>query len=236
MDAAGTNANCSNPATAAVTPHCHIRVDKPNVNSTVKHVFMTAASTGFSGYAIQHGNITLDGVSILWEGFPGAPVQTNNSISSKNVWAELTASGYPAIFSKLNGAAPGLVSFLVTEANTTSIDGEILVVIWDDPTAPQTTVSLMYGAQTTTGDAFAVTLVQPVDKTDPSTVLDMSLGISSASSLPDSTASWNSGSTEPASPRLPEARTTASRQTARSSRWAESAIRTRTRPIPSLPI
>ena len=68
--------------------------------------------------------------------------------------------------------------FTAIETNSYNIDGEILVVIWDNPSAPQTTVSLMYGAQSVSGDAFSVTLAQPLDKTNPSTVLDMSLGIS----------------------------------------------------------
>lgn len=178
LDGAGTNADCSDSFQASnPSNRCYIRAQKQSVNSTVKRVFVTAASTGSTGYAIQNGDVKLDGVSIIWEG-GATPTQTTTSIGSYNVWAELTAANYPAIFSKLNAAPPGLVSFLVTEDPSPDIDGEILVVIWDDPTAPQTTVSLMYGAQSTLGDSFAVTLAQPVDKTNPATVLDMSLGIS----------------------------------------------------------
>lgn len=72
----------------------------------------------------------------------------------------------------------GIVNFTVTEKNTEDIDGEILAVIWDEPSAAPTTISILFGAQKTTGDSFNVNLAQPVDKTNPATVLDMSLGIS----------------------------------------------------------
>jgi hypothetical protein len=157
-DGAGTNA-------ASRT----IRASKPNSGATVRKAFMAAASTGFTGYVIQNGNITLDGASVIWD-----PTRTiPNGISSYNVWADIT----DMVRAKLNGAAPGLINFTVAENPTYAIDGEALVVIWDDPSAAPTTITLMYGAQSTAGDSFQVTLGSPIDKTNPATVLDMALGI-----------------------------------------------------------
>ncbi|MCX6621988.1 MAG: Ig-like domain-containing protein, partial [Acidobacteria bacterium] len=136
----------------------------------MRKAFMAAASTGFTHHVINPGEIILDGAAVVWD-----PTRTmSNSIQSYNVWADVT----DIVRAKLNSAVPGLVNFLVAENATSSIDGEILAVVWDDPLAPTTTITLMYGAQTTTGDAFTVTLGSPVDKTNPATVLDMSLGIS----------------------------------------------------------
>ena len=96
IDGAGTNADCSNPSVFTSHPHCQIKANKPNSGSTAKRVFVIAASTGFSGYQIPNGGISLDGIPINWEGSP-SPTQTSNSIGSYNVWAELTSVNYPAI-------------------------------------------------------------------------------------------------------------------------------------------
>jgi hypothetical protein len=131
---------------------------------------MLAASTGFTGYTIKGGDISLDGTSIFFTDV------LSNSISSFSYWTDISTLVRP----KLNSAPAGIVNFTISElpSITTLIDGEILAVVWDDPTAAPTTVTLMFGAQSTTGDSFTVTLAQPVDKSNPATVLDMSLGIS----------------------------------------------------------
>jgi 5-hydroxyisourate hydrolase-like protein (transthyretin family) len=145
-----------------------IRADKPSVNATVHAAYLLAASTGFTGYQIQPGDIGLDGTPITFTD------SLANSIFSNNYWTDVSA----IVRGKLNAAPAGIVNFTVTEGNTELIDGEILAVIWDEPSAAPTTVSILFGAQSTTGDSFTVNLAHPIDKTNPATVLDMSLGIS----------------------------------------------------------
>jgi hypothetical protein len=159
LDAAGTNSGSRT-----------IRANKPSPGATVRAAYMLAASTGFTGYSIKGGDISLDGTSIFFTDVLA------NSIASFNYWTDISTLVRP----KLNAAPAGIVNFTVLElpSITTLIDGESLAVVWDDATASPTTVTLMFGAQSTFGDSFTVTLAQPVDKTNPATVLDMSLGIS----------------------------------------------------------
>ena len=145
-----------------------IRADKPSINASVHAAYLLAASTGATGYQIVSTDIALDGTPITFTS------SVASSIGSFNYWADVSA----IVRAKLNSAPAGIVNFTVTENHTFSIDGEILVVIWDEPSAAQTTISLLFGAQQTTGDSFVVNLAKPVDKTNPATVLDMSLGIS----------------------------------------------------------
>jgi len=148
-----------------------IQVEKPSAGATVRKAYMAAATTGFmGGYTIPNGGITLDGASVIWDPSRTIP----SSISSMNQWADVTE----LVRTKLNAAPVGVVDFTLHENNSGLIDGEILAVIWDDPTAPDTTVTLLYGAQNIAGDAFSVSLARPVDKSNPNTRLDMALGIS----------------------------------------------------------
>ncbi|HYI94947.1 MAG TPA: hypothetical protein VEX68_15490 [Bryobacteraceae bacterium] len=157
IDGAGTNAFSRT-----------IRVNKPSAGATVRAAYLLAASTGYTGATIANGQITFAGFSISFTDV------VPSSIQSWNYWTDVTSIVRPT----LNAAAPGITSFIISEQNTSNIDGEILAVVWDDPTAPPTTVALMFGAQNIAGDSFTVTLARPIDKTNPQTVLNMSLGIS----------------------------------------------------------
>lgn len=146
-----------------------IRVNKP-AGATVRRAFLASASTGFSGFKIPDGTVSLDGTPITWD------VSTLSSISSWNHWAEVTSIVKPVV----DSAAAGTVNLTVSEGNsTTAIDGEVLAVIFDDPN--QTTINsaiFMFGAQSVGGDNFAIHLSDPIDLTDPHLSLDLSLGIS----------------------------------------------------------
>jgi hypothetical protein len=66
----------------------------------------------------------------------------------------------------------------MTETTTARVDGEILVVVFDDPTQARIqTIVLLFGAQATTGDRFAITLAEPIDPASPGALADMGLGI-----------------------------------------------------------
>jgi hypothetical protein len=67
-------------------------------------------------------------------------------------------------------------------SNSANTDGEVLPVIFEDPTAlvPDNTVSLLFGALNSAGDTFIINLASPitaVDLADPNLVMDLSLGI-----------------------------------------------------------
>jgi len=148
-----------------------IKVQK-NPGATVRQALLFAASTGFTGYVPVNGDVTLDGSPVSWD----SAHTISNSISSTNVLADVTSIVKP----KLDAAPAGLTSYTIVEPNNTFlIDGEILAVIFDDPTLTvNKSITLLYGAQNTTGDSFNVALTQPINKSDPNQQLTFGLGIS----------------------------------------------------------
>ena len=152
-----------------------ISVNKPNAGATVRKAYLMSATTGFRSYQLVASDVLIDGTDVWpWD------IQTPSSISSYNYWKDVTSIVKP----KIDAAAAGIVDFTITEANTYNIDGEALVVIFDDPNVTKDgTIILLFGAQNVLGDTFTVTLGTPVDKTDPDFGLDFSLGISYGAQL-----------------------------------------------------
>jgi len=146
-----------------------IIIEKP-AGATVRSAYMAAASTGFTSYKLVPGDVTIDGTPVTWDiaDYP-------NHIRSYNYFTDVTS----IVKSKIDSAPAGEVSFTVAEAHASSIDGEILAVIFDDPTqTTDNTVVLLFGAQDTDGDIFNIGLADPLDTADPDLNLDFSLGIS----------------------------------------------------------
>ena len=59
---------------------------------------------------------------------------------------------------------------------TDNLDGEILAVVFNDPSATNNSVALLYGTQNTAGDTFHVAFAQPIDLSTQS--IQFALGIS----------------------------------------------------------
>ena len=147
-------------------------VEKPNAGATVRQAFVLAASTGNSGRVLADGDVTINGTGINWD----TQVPCFSSVlNCNNARADVTSIVKPIV----DAASPGRIPFTFTEVNTSGIDGEILVVIFDDPaqTSDQTIV-LLFGAQNVAGDTFAITLANPIDPEAPGALADMGLGIS----------------------------------------------------------
>jgi hypothetical protein len=144
-------------------------VDKPNASATVRAAFVLAASTGFSGRVLNNGDVTINGTPINWD------AQVSGAINNSNHLADVTSIVKPTV----DAAAAGRVAFTFTEVATVGIEGEILVVVFDDPLqTADTTVSLLFGAQNIAGDTFSITLAQPIDPNAAGALADMGLGIS----------------------------------------------------------
>jgi hypothetical protein len=140
-------------------------VIKPS-GATVKAAFLMAA--GIPGYTPQTGDITIDEQPVT---FTGAPVISNFGTGS--VEAEVTSLVKPV----LEGAPAGPVNFTINEVNNTyEIDGEILAVVFNDPSQSNNTVTLLYGTQNTHGDTFNVLLANPINLGTSS--IQFALGIS----------------------------------------------------------
>ena len=145
-----------------------IHVQKP-AGATVRVAYMAVATTGFEGHKLAAGDVQIDGSSFVWS------METPSSISSWNYWGDVTS----LVKSKIDAAPAGLVSFSITEVNTYLVEGEILVVVFDDPSqTTDNTVALLFGAQDVAGDTFHIGLAQPLNLSDPNLQLDLSLGIS----------------------------------------------------------
>jgi len=148
-----------------------IQVEKP-AGATVKSAYMFAATMGISGYHLAAGDILIDGTPVTWD---IADIPTNPPLNSFNYMGDVTS----IVKTKIDSAPAGRVDFTITEGPTESIDGEILVVIFNDPNqATDNTIVLLFGAQKQTGDDFNIGLGEPLDLSDPEFAIDFSLGIS----------------------------------------------------------
>jgi lysophospholipase L1-like esterase len=144
-----------------------LAVRKP-AGATVRGAYMGIATTGFTGTALTQP-VTIDGQPVPMTN------ETASGIQSFNYFADVTALMKP----KLDGAPAGQVQFNVGEPQPDLTDGESVVVIYNDPAVTvDRTVSVLYGALSPTGDQYRVGLAAPINKADPNTLLEMSLGIS----------------------------------------------------------
>ncbi|MFT7679980.1 MAG: hypothetical protein ACI8QC_003986 [Planctomycetota bacterium] len=141
-------------------------VMKPNAGSTVRSAYLAAAT---HGPTIAAGDINLAGSPVTF---------TNHATNSffENYFTDVTGIVQPII----DGAGAGLTQLAVTEGpNNNSIDGTILIVIFDDPAVTTSAgVIILFGGQNTTGDQFTISLAAPLDLTDPNATATMGLGIS----------------------------------------------------------
>jgi hypothetical protein len=145
-----------------------IQVEKPE-GATVRSAYMAAASTGLTGYQIMDDEILIEGQGVAWD------MVLLGAFGALNHWADVTALVAPIV----DAAPAGIIDITVTESNPALVDGEILVVIFDDPNQTSSnTVVLLFGAQEVTGDTFAIGLADPINLATPGLVLDLSLGIS----------------------------------------------------------
>ena len=143
-----------------------VQVQKP-ADGTVREAFLFSASTGFTNYLPNDSDVTIDSQAVAWNN----DWTRLSGISSYNVAADVTS----LVSAKLSAAPAGTVDFTIGEANPSRLDGEVLAVIWQSPSARSRTITLLYGALATGGDNFAVNLGEPLL---PSSTATMSLGIS----------------------------------------------------------
>ena len=145
-----------------------IQVDKPSEGATVRAAYLAAASTGFSDRVLVDGDMSIEGVPVSWD-------ITTRSAISYNSWADVTQAVKPIV----DPAPAGEIDVHLDEVQTLGIDGGILAVVFDDPTAdPTNTVVLLFGSQNVDGDLFAIRTSEPIDADDPHLVADLGLGIS----------------------------------------------------------
>lgn len=142
-------------------------VQKP-ANATVRSAFLAVATTGFRNTPLS-SPVTIDGTNVPLDNI------TPTGIGSFNYFTNVTAIVKP----KIDAAPAGPVPFLVAEPQPDLTEGEILVVIFDDPSVTvDQTVTVLCGALSPSGDQYSIQLANPISLADPATRLEMSLGIS----------------------------------------------------------
>ncbi|MBU1320333.1 MAG: T9SS type A sorting domain-containing protein [candidate division Zixibacteria bacterium] len=156
-------------------PTAVLQAEKP-VGATVRKAIFATATTGWSNYSLLPGDVTINGVPVVWDNI------IPNHVSSFNHIADVTDLVKPI----LDAAMAGRVPFAIGEADPDIVDGNILAVIFDDPNqTDDATAILLFGAQDVAGDQFLIGLAEPLDLADPSSVVTMSLGISYGYQMPD---------------------------------------------------
>jgi lysophospholipase L1-like esterase len=144
-----------------------LTMHKP-AGATVRRAYLAIATTGFTNTPLGVP-VTLDGSAVPMT------TQIPTGIQSYNYFADVTSM----VKAKLDGAPAGQVTFTVAEPQPDLTDGEIAVVIYDDPAVTvDQTVSILYGSLNPNGDQYQLNLAGPINKADPNTHLEMSLGIS----------------------------------------------------------
>ncbi len=144
-----------------------ISIRKP-AGATVRRAVLFAVTTGFQNTPIA-GPVTLNGQSVIMGH------ELASGIRSYNYWSDVTSAVKPTI----DSGPAGLVPVSVSEPGSSQVDGTVLAVVFDDPaqTVDQS-VGLVFGALQPGGDVFSLALDRPFLANDPSTRLEMSLGIS----------------------------------------------------------
>lgn len=149
------------------------QVEKPNASATVRKAFVMA--TSFCGAnTIPDNSISINGNPLTWD---ASFINAAPSITFFSVRTDVTSIVKPVV----DSSAAGRINFTFAENvnNNSCIDGEVLVVVFDNPAQTgDTTVILLFGGQALAGDNFAITLGQPIDPNSAGALADMGLGIS----------------------------------------------------------
>jgi Bacterial Ig-like domain (group 1) len=141
---------------------------KPSAGATVRAAFLFAAATPFVPIP-DSGSITLDGTPITF-----TDTAVTSSFGNQTREADVTSIVKPII----DAAPAGNVNQTITEdpSITDGLDGEILAVVFNDPSVANNSIALLYGTQNTNGDTFHVAFAQPIDLSTQS--IQFALGIS----------------------------------------------------------
>jgi hypothetical protein len=144
-----------------------VQINKPSTGATVHKAFLFSVTVPY-GSAVTNGCVSINGSAVNWDGNIIKPTADYN-----NHWADVTS----LVSSSIDGMPAGLSTLPITECNG-DIDGNVLLVIFNENIGDDETVAILWGAQNSAGDNFNISLNDPIDPTDPESVLDMGIAIS----------------------------------------------------------
>ncbi len=135
--------------------------------STVQQAYLYSATVGFSSQA---------DIDVIFNGttLSAAGNRLDLGVKDANTWVRENRWDVTSIVQAKVGSGSGLFDFTLKELGF--LDGEVLAVIFSDPTKPKSTVFILDGELSTTGDSFSIGLGTPVNKSDPNFVADLSIG------------------------------------------------------------
>jgi hypothetical protein len=145
-----------------------VEVEKPE-GGVVRRAFLVAAATGGYSRPFEDGEVRVDGHRVMWER------TLRNAVGSSNALADVT--GF--VESRINTAPAGRVLVDIAEDQSDLVDGVVLAVIFEVPSAgPSNHVSLYFGAQAARADSFIIPFSKPAPRDLSDDRYDLSLGIS----------------------------------------------------------
>ena len=149
-----------------------LEVSRPP-GATVRSAHLFAAGVPWPSMRdIEDGDISLLGTPVSWD---RDVINDGGDFVYNNVYADVT----DIVGQAIDNVTGGPINIAVTEVNPTTIDGTILVVIFDDPNlSSERSVILLFGGQDPAGDTFVIHLTDPIDLSGPDAIADMGLGIS----------------------------------------------------------
>jgi PEP-CTERM motif len=133
---------------AASTLPNGVNAEVPAGSTVVAAYLYTSTFDGFAG-----AGGTLNGTTVNYTALPAnassdVPLQAGRADVTSIVAAQVNPSG--------NLAVGGTYNFAVTETSTASQDGEVLVVVYSNPTIPTSSVGILDGAASSTGDTSSI--------------------------------------------------------------------------------
>lgn len=141
-----------------------IQADVP-AESTVEQAFLYGTYFGTLAPDETQRTIDFDGTSVLMTkiGDDGTSLSTTRADVTTQVAAKVEGGG-------------GVTDFAVN-SDPSGLDGVGLVVVYSNPNLPETTVAVLDGSASQTGDTTTFTYTSPLDKTAPGFSATMSLGV-----------------------------------------------------------
>jgi hypothetical protein len=154
-----------------------VEVSKP-AGGVLKRAYLAVAATG--GYAgpFEDGEVRVEGHGVIWD------TTIRNGVGSWNSLSDVTEF----VESAISAAPPGPVLIDVSEVHSDLVDGVVLAVVFDAPSAPADNyVALYFGAQAERPDSFAIEFPTPVPSDLADTRYELGVGISYSLQSSDST-------------------------------------------------
>lgn len=134
--------------------------------SVVKAAYLYSATFGS---APAPADLTLNGVSVSF---------TQSSVNaSSTTLASHRADVTSLVKAVIDGGVGGVYNFNVNEGRDNRIDGEALVVVYENPALTETTIGILDGFANVIGDETSINFAEPLNPADLGFFAEMYLGI-----------------------------------------------------------